>query len=752
MAARQERQRSGPLTAPELEAIFERGYAQSSRRFLANLWGGEADEAANLFGAMSESARVTDALERIGELSRSDRAIFAALSNAGGRARAENLRKELLLRGQGDVSDELRRLARHGVLVVLPSSGQSELELEQILDQQNFLQQELALTQALIDELDSRGITHSAAEIGAWDGEITNSRVESLQSLELNLLHLAAGLGQDVLRLNKSGAPNRRSLSRFITGLTRPAATDTHDLWLDIDTPTHANYIGFLLALVSELGLSTVIEDRGLVGQFGSAQEYFTAPDDRRGTRLVQVVQNLKGWSEGLSPSLQDGREQDDVLEAQLSQTRANGSVLIGARGYIFSVLRRANLNGWTPLEAVIELCGQLDRDYLPRVFANAGLSLQVNHYVRAFIVDLLFWIGAVELGEDSDGVELMRLTPDGQRLLDFSEAPEKPEQNGCLFIQPNFEAMVFLDAAPMEVLYRLYQIGERVNLADRVATFKLTAESVQRGYSTGMNAERAIALLDEHSHAPLADLIEFQLRDWERIWGRVTLWSSGMLIRHEDPDRLDTILGQVRHALRDKKLVVERIAAGAVFLDATPEAEDEILRQLERYGGLRIDYLGEIPPSLESVEGLVFAYEPMTVDFETVGILKKISEEVREECTPRRRVVALDPRMLTEYWPERTFAHIIDFLRPRVRGGLPSEQLLQLKARLLSPPRAKLLHAVVVVTLETREDAQLFGSTEHARACNALPISDVSFAIAQEHLDDTIETLERLGVQMTHL
>ena len=35
MAARQERQRSGPLASSELEAIFERGYAQSSRRFLA---------------------------------------------------------------------------------------------------------------------------------------------------------------------------------------------------------------------------------------------------------------------------------------------------------------------------------------------------------------------------------------------------------------------------------------------------------------------------------------------------------------------------------------------------------------------------------------------------------------------------------------------------------------------------------------------------------------------------------------------
>ena len=82
MAARQERQRSGPLASTELEAIFERGYAQSSRRFLANLWGGEPDRADAVFASMSKPARVTDALERIGELSRSDRAIFAALASA----------------------------------------------------------------------------------------------------------------------------------------------------------------------------------------------------------------------------------------------------------------------------------------------------------------------------------------------------------------------------------------------------------------------------------------------------------------------------------------------------------------------------------------------------------------------------------------------------------------------------------------------------------------------------------------------
>ncbi|CAN0484899.1 unnamed protein product, partial [Laminaria digitata] len=662
------------------------------------------------------------------------------------------LRKDLLLAGHGDVSAALRRLIRAGFLVILPGSGQSELDLESMLEQQGFLQQELALTEALLAALDARGITHSDSEVGAWSGELASSQLESTQSLELNLLHLAASLNRDVLRLNKSGAPNRRSLTRFIAGITRPASQDPNDPWVDLNDSRHANYTAFLLALVRELGLTRVIEDRGLVGDFEGARAYFTSPDERRGQKLLQIAQNLKGWSEGVGPSIEDGREPDEILEVQLSQTRDNGSALIGARGYILSVLRRAHLNGWTPLSAVVELCAQLDRDYLRRVFARTDHALEIDLYVRAFIVDVLFWLGMVELGEDTDGVELMRLTPTGLHLLGVAKVEEHDDEpsRGCLFVQPNFEAMVFLDAAPMHVLYSLYQVGERVNLADRVATFKLTAESVQRGYSMGLDAASAIELLENHSHAPLADLIEFQLKDWERVWGRVTLWASGMLLRHDDPDRLDTILGQVRHALRDEPLQTERLAAGAVFLH-TP-AQEEVLRQLERYKGLRIDYLGEIPPCLEAIDGMTFAYEPMLSDIETIGIIKKISSEKSQECSPRRRVVELDPDLLSEFWPEQTFSHLLTFLRERVRGGLPSEQLLQLKARLLTAPAATLLHAVVVVTLDTVEDAGLFATTEYAAEFDITPLGDRSFAISQEHLDPLIEALEHLGIEIDHL
>jgi dihydroorotase len=57
---------------------------------------------------------------------------------------------------------------------------------------------------------------------------------------------------------------------------------------------------------------------------------------------------------------------------------------------------------------------------------------------------------------------------------------------------------MVFVDAAPLSLLYMLYRIGERARQADRVATFRLSAESVQRGFSLGDDADEIVDALEQ--------------------------------------------------------------------------------------------------------------------------------------------------------------------------------------------------------------------------------------------------------------
>ncbi len=741
----------GPVGEEELIAMFERGYSLATKSFIARSWDVDSEEGVEaVWSAMSDHARVAPKLK---DLTPHERALLGEFIVEEGRVRAENLRKEMLLRGLGETSETMRGFIRQGVIVVIPGSGQANIELETMLERRAFLQQELALPKAVFDLLAEQGVGRQQDEIGAWSGEVDTSRSEAVQSLELNLLHLSSALERDVLRLNKSGAPNRRSLTKFIGGLTRPATSDVAEPWLDVNDVEQADYLAFLFALAKELGLTQVDEDeQTLSGDPEAVAAYFTLDADKRGRKLLQASQNLKGWSELLSPSIGSGRQSEQFLEAQLSQWRDNGAPLIGARGYVLSVLRRAHFHGWTPMDSVVELCVNLDRDYLLRVLGNLDDTPDVKAYVRAFIEHLLFWSGLVEIGESTQGERIIRLTDHGAERLDAHDGeeddPEEGAQEGCLFIQPNMEAMVFLDAAPMRVLYRLYQLGNRVNLADRVATFKLDAESVQRGYSQGLDAEEAIELLQTNSHAPIPDNITFELKNWERVWKRLTLWAKGTLIRHQDPDKLDSILGQLRHAFRDDDdFLTERLAAGSVFVSAPDE--EKMFKQLERDGGVRIDYLGYIPPALEVVEDLTFSYSPMTCDIDTVSEVKRISVEDRDASSAYTRVVTLVPKLIEEHWRDDTLHNALEFLHQRVKGGLPAEQEIQLRSELAKPPSATVRRRVFVVTLEDKAGADLFERTERAADTISTRISERSFAIPEEHFDDVWAMMEDLGVRV---
>ena len=743
MASRTERGRTGPISRADIDAIFDRGYSGASLRALLKHWSLSESDPDAFAAALEDPERARAFLEQCTE---EQFVLLEALAERGGRARAENLRKELLLGGRGEHGESIRALVRRGVVIVVPGSGQAELELDALLEQQGFLQQEIALAAALEELVEGR---IARGEVGVFHGEVTSSRVELSQALELNLLHLSVALIQNPLRLNKSGAPNRRSLAKFVEGLTRPALSNSPDPWFELGvSDSDDDYLAFLLALAAQLKL-TRVRGHELVGSFDQAQKYFCASDEKRSMRRLDALKKLAGWSELVSAALINARQSEDVIDLQLSQHADNGAALIGARGYLLSVLRRAHLDGWTPVDAVVELCMQLDRDYLPRVLSKLGThDLDIAEYVRAFISRALLWMGLVELGVADDETEVMRLSEQGEQLLGQADAPvQVATPGGCMIVQPNLEAMVFLDNAAMEVLFRMYQVSDRVGLANRVATFKLSARSVQRGYSQGLDAEGAISMLNAASHAPLASATEFQLRDWERVWGKMTLWARGTLIRHEDPDRLDSLLSELLHVWRGKDVQIERITAGAVFIDI--DDVTELHRIVDRNDGVWIDYLGHIPPCLEFEEPLVLAYSPMFSDIGTIDELKKISAELKPRCTPRRRVVELQAEAILERWPEETFAHVVDFLRPRAIGGLPASHELKLHALLERPPVARIRESVTVLTLESAQIMEIFCRVEEVAPMILARLGDRAIAVAHDDLPSLRELLTRVGVRV---
>ena len=731
-----------PLRRDEFDAIFDRAYSINSKGHLAKAWGGSQEHPDQLWGRLSDPARLLQA-HQAGEMGRQPLAILYEVARQGGRMRGEQLRKVFLVRTQQDVSTQVRELLLQGWLLVLPEPGQSHLELEDVLEQQSYLSSDLTMVKGVYDALDAISLSGQTEAHPPWQGEIESVQRETVQSLEINTIHMLTSLLYEPLLLNKSGAPNRRSLTKFVDGMTHPAQTQVQDPSLDPSNDEHVDYITFLLAIARELGL-TSIHEGALHANFDQLHDHFERAD--RSAPLLRALQNMKIWSELSSAELAGGQMHQDAVTKQLSQTEDIGTGLIGARGYILSVLRRIKPAQWTPCAHVVDLCVSLDRDYLDRVLKPLSSTVSARDYVRVFLNHALFWGGLIELATDTEGQRVMRLTPEGHIILGQAQIPEPPAAAPkCLVVQPNFEVTLFLDAAPTSLIWNLYRLGQRVHLADRVATFKMTSQSVQRSYSQGMSADQAQALLAEYAVAPLPESVAFQLGDWERSWRRMRIWAGGILLRHEDIDKLDDWVSRIKYAWRQREVSVERISAASVFLYAEDMSGIDAL--LERDAPISIDYQRPPTPSLTALEPLRFEYSPMHTDFETLFELDQIATVDPEQSTPGGQVVQLQSSALKRRWPQDPFKHAVSFLAPRVKGGLPPVHLLRLKELLGHGVVANRYEEVYLVTILDEEDAALFAQMPQVQDLLLDTIAGVGFVVAKEDQPALDALLELAGI-----
>jgi len=742
------------LESDELASLFERGYGLSSHRFIAQAWGLEADaEGDEIAAVVDETDEFADRLE---ELDTVHRAILRQVAEADGRMRGENLRRDLLLRGFGDTEPTLRELVNKCILIPIPNPGESELDIEALLDEDNFLQHDLAVPAFVEEELSEEAASMGPEALESWEGEIERVRRGDIGALELNLLHLASLLQQEPLRLNKSGAPNRRSLRRFARGITLPGEPGEIGDELDLNDPEQLDYLTFLLSMGLELDFVEKDED-AVTGTHDTVKEYFVAEEEERNRLLINAFQGQEYWGEVESLALSQGKRRPDY-EEHFSLTEETGEPFIGARGYVLSVLRRSRLGRWTPREAIVDLCTKLDPNYLPRALSNAETDVDPGNYIEAVLDRGLVWLGVLEAGESEDDIEVLRFHNRGAETVGVKQAEqgrdeeeqqpeEAPDEDGCLVVQPNYEVMLFLEAAPLEVLFYLYHVGTRDKLADRVANFRLTAESVQWGFSHGLDAESILEILNSYSHAPVPDTVEFQLKDWERVHRQLQLYANGVLMRHSDADQLDLILGQLEHDWRDENIETRRLGPSSVFIGApSPPGLERVVEQEE---ALDIDYLGEIPPCLYFVDSLELMVNPLECDLVTLSELEKIANKL-EGSTEHSQFWGLDIDAIRARWPEDTLENALEFLDERTDGGIPPAQALKLRSLLVEPLGAELSRDVTVVVLESKIVADHFERVPECETIIEDRLGDCAFSVKAEHEDELQEIFEDLGVKAT--
>jgi hypothetical protein len=711
----------------EMLDLLTRVYSITSRRLLAEALGIK-DISPEAILEQWGSEEHAEKYKNLGDL---ENLILSHINKAGGQVRGENLRRDLVLEGHGDLTSTLRGMITGGLLIVLPNVGEMDFELDQVLDATTILQRELLLPEGLselFDELENT-MGLEGAEL-----EVEDLVPASASMLELNLLHVSTSLLYIPLKLNKSGAPNKRNVQKVGRGLVLPGQKQELADTFDPSVAHQIDYLGFIIGLGVELDLVHVDEEYAR-GNMAGMKAFFESPIEKRNRQLNEAFCSLKTWSEVDSVELDTP---DD--EIHLSLTATSGKKFIAARGYVLSILRRAQTAGWIRIKDVEELCQRLDARFMAETLKSSGAD--PSDFINALLNRGLHWLGVMDHAE-SGGDEVVRLTPRGRRILGIDSSTEEPQPKGMgLVVQPNLEIMAFLDGVTLSTLFTIYRVGKRRSLADRVAIFQLTSGSTQRGYAGGLTAEMVKELLTQ-GHIPLPESVAFQLDDWERLHRRITLYTKGFVVRHPDPDTLDMSIGQVKH---DDGAEVVRLGPYSAFV--TELSANSLRRLTERGEGIILDYLGELPPCIEFAGPLHVRVLHALSDVLTLYELSLISKPV-EQPKAGYREFELDAEKIQKRWPETPLKSAIHFFESRSVNGLPPEQKILLLSAIHGAPGARFMEKVTVVSFDDEEVADAFADLTSSNKAVEMRLGPKAFLVDASKREEIAERLKELGVEL---
>lgn len=712
----------------ELLDTLTRVYSITSRRLFSTSLGVEDISPE----AIIEQWTSAEHAARYKDLEGHEHLVLYHVTRSGGRVRGENLRRDLVLEGHGDLTATLRALITRGLIMVLPNVGEMDFELDTVLEGETILQRELLLPPGLTKLFEELSL---GVGLEGQDLDVTDVVDASSSMLELNLLHVSMSLHRTPLRLNKSGAPNKRNVQKVGRGLVLPGEKQELADNFDPSIPNHIDYLGFVIGMGVELGLIEV-DDEFATGNIVGMKEFFESNQDRRNRELNVAFCNLKTWSEFDSLALEN--PDDDV---HLSLTARTGVRFIAARGYVLSILRRTQSTGWITTEAVEQLCSRLDATFMRETLKASGA--QASPFVKAFLTRGLLWLGVMDQAHGSENAEVVRMTERGRKILGIDLEPSESSPQGMgLVVQPNLEIMAFLDGVALSTIFTIYRVGNRRSLADRVAIFTLSSESVQRGYAGGLNAAQVKELLTQ-GHIPLPDSVAFQLDDWERLHRRITLYTRGFLLRHADPEQLDLSVGQIRH---DDGAEAVRLGPFTAFL--TELSANSLRRLTERGVGFVLDYVGELPPCIEFSGSLHVRVLHAISDILTLHELNEIADPVDDPKLGYREFVINSDKLLA-HWPETPLKKAIEFFETHTVGGLPPEQKILLLSAIQGPPGAEIIEDVTVVSFDDEEIADAFADLSAANKVVRRRLGPQAFLVDSDQREQIAALFEKLGIEL---
>jgi len=215
---------------------------------------------------------------------------------------------------------------------------------------------------------------------------------------------------------------------------------------------------------------------------------------------------------------------------------------------------------------------------------------LALTYAALRFVTKRLHPLGIFDLGLRAGRVEAIRLTQLGADVLaGESKAPAPPPASGrALIVNPDFEIVVFPEAATPDLLYALSRFAKRAK-ADRVSTYRMTRESVARAAAAGIGADDILEALERSARAEVPQNVAVTVRDWATTASARILATphGGFLLEANDAETLDALLRAPGLA---EALAPRRVSPTTAEIQAPPATgplADELRRRgVRRDGG----------------------------------------------------------------------------------------------------------------------------------------------------------------------
>lgn len=248
------------------------------------------------------------------------------------------------------------------------------------------------------------------------------------------------------------------------------------------------------------------------------------------------------------------------------------GPAIVQARRTVLDVLSRCPPGQWVDLDHLIDLLRHTSYEFLiprerddpygyyagytfnPYAGANAlgvtfsdvweegeGWNQIEGGFIRAMLLEPLFWFGMIDLGAPSpDGEPTAGLITEIGAALLRGHVPELPPLATHVVVQPNFQVFAF-EPAGDDVIFTLDRLADRVS-SQQTIEYRITRDSIYRAQQSGMEVQPILSFLAQVSTVPIPQNVRRSIEEWAAQNDRIVIRPGASLLQTEDEATLDAL------------------------------------------------------------------------------------------------------------------------------------------------------------------------------------------------------------------